>query len=130
MRSHDSQRPLCGQCGYDLTGSEGNRCPECGLLFIEAGVTFQRDKGARGRQLRRNVILALVVLLGAGAAMSTMAYLRARAARERAIAQQQAAIAQQQAVLQVLQENLTTTHPIPNVVDQESDGGQRSGDAD
>jgi hypothetical protein len=25
-----SNRPLCGECGYDLTGCSAGRCPECG----------------------------------------------------------------------------------------------------
>ena len=27
--------PRCGNCGYNLTGSESNRCSECGLQFTE-----------------------------------------------------------------------------------------------
>ncbi len=93
------KHPQCGHCGYDLIGAESNRCPECGLLFIEAGVTFERDAGGGMRRIRRAVILSLVLVLGLGVAMSSMMYFRAQAARERAIAQQQAAMAQQRAAL-------------------------------
>jgi hypothetical protein len=28
-----SNRPYCHECGYELTGAIGNRCPECGTSF-------------------------------------------------------------------------------------------------
>ena len=43
--------PTCGQCGYNLTGSESNRCPECGTLFIEAGVTLGNPSPKRARRV-------------------------------------------------------------------------------
>src|SRR5689334_13147418 len=50
--------PVCGSCGYNLRGATGNRCPECGRLFIEAGV-YRR--GARDKSARR-VATALIVI--------------------------------------------------------------------
>jgi hypothetical protein len=26
--------PTCLQCGYDLSGTGGNRCPECGIVYV------------------------------------------------------------------------------------------------
>lgn len=40
--------PHCGHCQYNLTGIEDNRCPECGWLFIEAGVKIVGE-GSRGQ---------------------------------------------------------------------------------
>ena len=31
------QAGLCGTCGYDLRGSPGPRCPECGTAFQQVG---------------------------------------------------------------------------------------------
>ncbi len=91
--------PTCGRCGYNLTGSESNRCPECGTLFIEAGVTT----GSPSPKSPRWVLVSLLVLsilfvAGIGLSVSYRAANRARAqARLRAIyAQAAAAQAQQQ----------------------------------
>ena len=81
--------PMCGHCGYNLTGAPGNRCPECGRLFIEAGV-ITRPRSRRGLRV---VVVSLLLVAGllfgvfalrtnrqAGAA-------RVQAARARAAAQ-------------------------------------------
>jgi hypothetical protein len=73
--------PLCGNCGYNLTGSQANRCPECGELFIDAGVVRARaPTGSRRRY---------VVWLGAATAITALllvaievAIFAARAAQE------------------------------------------------
>lgn len=122
------KHPQCGHCGYDLIGAESNRCPECGLLFIEAGVTFGRDAAGGRRRISRAIVLVLFLVLGIGAAMSSMMYYRARAARERAIAQQQAAMAQQRAALakqQAVAELLETQHG-----DDDADARGSGGDSD
>ncbi len=41
--------PRCGHCGYNLTASETNRCPECGQLFIEAGIVKGSPSRSRAR---------------------------------------------------------------------------------
>lgn len=87
--------PQCGNCGYDLTGAESNRCPECGLLFVEAGVKLRRSTAGRRRRTRWIVVTSLVAIVGIGAGGATLAYLRAEAAQALAQAQQKAALARQ-----------------------------------
>ncbi len=84
--------PHCGHCGYNLTGAPSNRCPECGKLFIEAGVVM----GLRGPTRRRTrlVIAAAVVPLVFVAHLLIMRVVprqRAAVQRARTVAAQQAA---------------------------------------
>lgn len=87
--------PACGHCGYNLTGAPGNRCPECGRLFIEAGVLAARTTGSRPRRtigiLACVTALVLLTVLFLG---NTLAH-RAAVARQAAVAAQQAAMRQQ-----------------------------------
>lgn len=53
--------PLCGNCGYNLTGSTTNRCPECGELFVDAGIIKHQPP-----QARKGVVVALVIACLAG----------------------------------------------------------------
>ncbi len=101
IRSHRGRNasggtPTCGHCGYNLTGAPGNRCPECGQLFIEAGVTF-RFRDPPGRLTVTSVIaivlFGLVVLVGV-IGMDTYNAARARAAKAQAAAARNAAIRQ------------------------------------
>src|SRR5262245_33258446 len=64
LRGHRyGETPYCGACGYNLTGSVAERCPECGSTFLERDVVF-------GQQTRRPVVIGLgcaaLVLSGLG----------------------------------------------------------------
>lgn len=84
--------PRCGNCRYDLTGSESNRCPECGQLFIDAGVVpVGASDGVRLRYLVSLVAASAVVLL----LMAALAV--AHFARRAALEAQRAAQVQAQA---------------------------------
>ena len=75
--------PRCGHCGYNLTGSLSDRCPECGLRFIEAGVV----KGSPASRVRLWIGLALIMLATLFGGLSASTYLARRAAMERVKAQ-------------------------------------------
>ena len=56
--------PRCGNCGYNLTGAPSNRCPECGKLFVEAGVITQAAEAPRPKpQAWVSLAVMAVVLL-------------------------------------------------------------------
>lgn len=110
--------PRCGSCGYNLTGSASNRCPECGVLFIEAGIVMQAVRTSRVRLwVGVGLLVGVVPLfcLGTGAVMTLRQVEQARRAEAVAMqaraaamqAQQQAQRAQAQAAAQ----NQTTTAP-------------------
>jgi predicted RNA-binding Zn-ribbon protein involved in translation (DUF1610 family) len=84
--------PACGNCGYNLTGSTANSCPECGLKFIEAGIRTTAQGWVRGRKLVGVVLLLVPMLLFGGMALTLMARGQATRARAQAIAAQQKAI--------------------------------------
>jgi len=111
-RRADTNLPRCGNCGYNLTGAPSNRCPECGELFIEAGVITRPPRPAPSRRVIWGLVLVLVGFAALGVlGMLAMSW-RARAARTQAIAAQQAAIrAQMQA--QAATQQATTTAPAP-----------------
>ncbi|MCK6483409.1 MAG: hypothetical protein HUU22_10015 [Phycisphaerae bacterium] len=92
--------PVCGQCGYNLTGSESNRCPECGKLFIEAGVyrgATPAHESARKRLGWAFISLPLLlILLLTGGLLIALATAR-RARLQAQVAAAQAATAAQQA---------------------------------
>ncbi len=84
--------PRCGYCNYNLTGSTANRCPECGRLFIEAGiVTNPAASLSKRRVLGLLLILAPFIPTTLGVA-ATMFY-RARAARQAAAIEKAKAVA-------------------------------------
>ena len=87
--------PHCGHCQYNLTGIEDNRCPECGLLFIEAGVKIVGE-GSRDR--RKQLWLAALFGLFLLAGISVSYALMVRSRMQAATAQQQAAVARQRAL--------------------------------
>ncbi len=83
-RGREGTDPTCGQCGYNLTGSESNRCPECGTLFIEAGVTLGNPAPKRARWVLVSlIVLSILFVGGIGLSVSyrTASQARAQAAR-------------------------------------------------
>ena len=61
--------PACGGCGYDVSGSMGSvvRCPECGALFTEVGITPPRGRRNRTMLVCGIILLAVFVsCLGTG----------------------------------------------------------------
>lgn len=98
--------PRCGNCGYNLTGAPSNRCPECGQLFIEAGVITEPPRPLRSRRLTRVLVLLFVVFTGLAVLGTARATMQARAARARAVAARQAAV---QAQLQARAAQQTAT---------------------
>ena len=108
-RQPDTTMPRCGNCGYNLTGAPSNRCPECGQLFIEAGVITRQPTPSPPRHAAR-VTLLILVGLTATAVLGTVAmWVRSSAARARAVAARQAAVqAQQQAAAR----QAATTAPV------------------
>lgn len=105
--------PRCGHCEYDLTGSASNRCPECGLLFIEAGIRFEAREKSRSTLLISAIAMLGVVAVLAGISFTIRSFQVARASQQRAaVAAQQAAAARQAAVSAALKKSSeTTTRP-------------------
>lgn len=98
--------PRCGGCGYNLTGAPSNRCPECGSLFVEAGIMTRRTQSPR-----RMLAVVSLASLAAGAGgfavwqnqqLTAAAAAKAKAAAIAALAQRNAALAQWIATLQQL----------------------------
>ena len=79
-RGREGADPACGRCGYNLTGSESNRCPECGTLFIEAGVTLGNPSPMKARWVLVSlVVLSSLFVAGLGLSVSHRAARRAQA---------------------------------------------------
>jgi hypothetical protein len=105
--------PRCGNCSYNLTGSGTNLCPECGKLFIEAGVLVppgpEAVRRVRSTMIRTSVIfVAVFVLIISLVLLASFAVIRAQGA---AMAQAQAAAAQAKAAAAnaFLQQSLAAT---------------------
>ena len=85
----------------------GNRCSECGLLFIEAGIVTPAMSGKPGRRWLGIAMcaapLCLLVFMGLGLVMTIQARKAAAVARQRALAAQQAALSQTLATQQPIQ---------------------------
>ena len=82
-RGRQGTDPTCGRCGYNLTGSESNRCPECGTLFIEAGVTLGRSSPKKARWVWVSLlVLSILFVGGIGLSFSYRAANRARSHRQ------------------------------------------------
>lgn len=52
---------LCFSCGYDLAGTTGTTCPECGQRAVSVREAI--DRGAVVRR-RRRWLAALVIIVG------------------------------------------------------------------
>ena len=79
-RGREGTDAACGRCGYNLTGSESNRCPECGTLFIEAGVTLGNPSPMKARWVLVSlVVLSSLFVAGLGLSVSHRAARRAQA---------------------------------------------------
>ena len=79
--------PKCGHCGYNLTGAPENRCPECGRLFIDAGVVTVHPRGSRLRFGIGIALITVVGLLGTVGSVTSMMYVRARQTQQKAFMQ-------------------------------------------
>ncbi len=57
-----SEQPLCANCGYDLTGLDLPRCPECGALrgfcvpLDQLGLTEAEIRAGFEQQRRRRAV--------------------------------------------------------------------------
>lgn len=90
--------PRCGGCGYNLTGAPSNRCPECGSLFVEAGIITRKTQSPR--RMLAVVSLASLAAVAGGLAVWQHQQLKAAAAANaktaaNAMQVQQAALLQQ-----------------------------------
>ena len=111
--------PRCGHCQYNLTGSMANRCPECGRLFIEAGIVTNPVPSLRARRRIGIVLIVLPLVPATLGPVSSLFYqtqrARMQAERARAMAEQ-ARAAEMQARQQAQQaqapiQNQPTTAP-------------------
>ena len=73
-RRRRGTEPRCGHCGYNLTGSLSDRCPECGLRFVQAGVV----KGSPASRARFWFGLALIMLSPLFGGLSAATYMAER----------------------------------------------------
>ncbi len=106
-KSRGSVDPLCGNCGYNLTGCESNRCSECGLLFIQAGIVKGRTPSSPNRRRAGIALILVPAVLILGMIPTLYFYRNAKIQRARAIQARQQAMQTQL----FLQNMLTATQP-------------------
>jgi len=90
--------PACGTCRYDLSASVGttDRCPECGLLFVTAGIVPPHGQRQPALLWMGVALLALSLgCAGTGLFASVLSQRAMQRARAAAAAQQQSQAAQQ-----------------------------------
>lgn len=119
--------PRCGGCGYNLTGAPSNRCPECGSLFVDAGVITRKTQSPR-RMLAVVSLASLATVAGGFAVwqnqqLKAAAAASAKAASNAVPAQQKALIATLDALSQrlgKLRSNLLTFPPSPSSAERDA----------
>ncbi|HPF40083.1 MAG TPA: hypothetical protein P5081_04520 [Phycisphaerae bacterium] len=62
------KRPVCGNCGHDLSGSSPIQCPACEKPLIEAGVRFELSRLGKAALRRRWIALATIFVLAVAVA--------------------------------------------------------------
>lgn len=105
--------PRCGSCGYNLTGSASNRCPECGNLFIETGVVMQAARSSRVRLWVGVGLLVGVVPLFCFGTGALLTFRQQQAARQAQAAAMQARQQAQRAQVQAAQNQPTNPRSQP-----------------
>jgi hypothetical protein len=95
--------PRCGQCQYNLTGAPGNRCPECGSLFIEAGIVMSPATSLRKRRWVGIVLIAAPWIPLMFGLLATTLAVRAQQARMEAVRARDMALQARAAQMQALQ---------------------------
>jgi hypothetical protein len=110
-RRTDMDLPRCGNCGYNLTGAPSNRCPECGMLFIDAGVITKPPTPSPSRGVIRILVLVLVGFTVLGVLGTIAMGVRVRTARARAVAARQAVVQARMQAQAAAQRAATTTAP-------------------
>ena len=105
-----------------MTEPNDRCCPECGRLFIEAGVIVRAPTSTTRARLR--IVLIVTAGLTLCAALgTTMLWMSARAAQARAIAARQAALAQTQAAAAALATQPASSAPAAGADSDEPDAG-------
>jgi hypothetical protein len=99
----------CQECGYNLTANVSGRCPECGKLFIEAGVVSPRQSSRPRFWIGIGIALLLAMLPLAFSSLVPVMFNRWLTAVENKVAAEAAeARAMTKSLEQMLQSQSTT----------------------